>query len=87
MKKLQVFGIGCPRCSQLAINAERAAQSLDIPCEIEKVTDVKEIARAGVLLTPALGIDGEVMVTGSVPGVEAIKRMLQPEADAAQEQG
>ncbi|MHC4305376.1 MAG: thioredoxin family protein [Planctomycetota bacterium] len=87
MRKLQVFGIGCPKCKQLATNAQQAAQTLDIPYELEKVTDVKEIARAGVIVTPALAVDGEVRTTGTVPGVEAIKRMLQQDSDATPERG
>ncbi|MHC4785331.1 MAG: thioredoxin family protein [Planctomycetota bacterium] len=85
MRKLQVFGIGCPKCKQLATNVERAAEALNIPYELEKVTDVREIARAGVMVTPALGIDGAVTATGSVPGVEDIKRMLEPQTQPKRE--
>jgi small redox-active disulfide protein 2 len=81
--KLQVFGIGCPKCRQLVANAVQAAQDLDVPYEIEKVTDFREIARAGVMVTPALAVNGEVRVTGKVPGVEEIKRMLDQQTESA----
>ena len=76
MKKIQVLGTGCPKCKKLAENAEAAARQLDIEYEIEKVTKVSEIMKFGVMMTPALAVDGEVKVAGKVPGVEAIKPML-----------
>lgn len=77
MKKLQVLGTGCPKCKRLAENAEAAAKDAGIEYEIEKVTDVKDIMEFGVMLTPALAVDGEVKVVGKVPGVEEIKKMLE----------
>ena len=74
--KIQILGTGCPKCKKLAENAEAAAKALGVDCEIEKVTDVKEIIKFGVMMTPALAVDGEVKVAGKVPGVEEIKAML-----------
>ena len=74
--KIQILGTGCPKCKKLAENAEAAAKALGIDCEIEKVTDVKEIIKFGVMMTPALAVDGQVKVAGKVPGVEEIKGML-----------
>ncbi len=76
MKKLQVLGTGCPKCRGLAQNAEAAATQLGIEFEIEKVTDLREIMRFGVMMTPALAVDGVVQVMGKVPSVEEIKAML-----------
>lgn len=76
MKKIQVLGTGCPKCKKLAENAEAAARQLGIDYEIEKVTKVSEIMKFGVMMTPALAVDGEVKVAGKVPGVEDIKPML-----------
>lgn len=76
MKKIQILGTGCPKCKKLAENAESAAQSLGIEYEIEKVTDINEIMEFGVMMTPALAVDGEVKVAGKVPDTEAIKDML-----------
>ena len=76
MKKLQILGTGCPRCKKLAENAEAAAKALGIEYTIEKVTDINEIMAFGVMMTPALVVDGEVKVVGKVPDVEAVKGML-----------
>ena len=76
MKKIQILGTGCPKCKKLAENAELAAQAAGIEYELEKVTDINEIMKFGVMMTPALAVDGEVKVVGKVPAPEAIKDML-----------
>jgi small redox-active disulfide protein 2 len=76
MKKLQILGTGCPKCKKLAENAETAARSLGIEYEIKKVTDINEIMKFGVMLTPALAVDGQVKVVGKVPSPDQIKKML-----------
>ena len=76
MKKIQILGTGCPKCKKLAESAEAAARALGIEYTIEKVTDINEIMEFGVMMTPALVIDGEVKVAGKVPDPEAIKAML-----------
>ena len=76
MKKLQILGTGCPKCAKLAENAEAAAKAAGIEYTIEKVTDINEIVRFGVMMTPALAVDGEVKVVGKVPEPEAIRDML-----------
>jgi small redox-active disulfide protein 2 len=77
MKKLQVLGTGCPRCRKLAENAAAAADVLGIEYELVRVTGVGEIAKTGVMMTPALIVDGEVRVVGKVPDAAAIKDLLQ----------
>jgi small redox-active disulfide protein 2 len=74
--KLQILGTGCPKCKKLTENAEAAAQALGADCQIEKVTDVNEIMKYGVMLTPALAVDGQVKVAGKVSSVEEIKKLL-----------
>ena len=76
MKKLQVLGTGCPKCKKLAENAEAAAKALGIEYTLEKVTDINEIMKFGVMMTPALVVDGVVKVVGKVPSAEAIRAML-----------
>ena len=76
MKKIQILGTGCAKCEKLAKNAEDAAKAVGIDCEIEKVTDIKEIMNFGVMMTPALVVDGEVKVSGKVPSVEEVKKLL-----------
>lgn len=77
MKKLQILGTGCPKCKKLAENTETAAKALGIEYTIEKVTDINAIMQFGVMMTPALAVDGAVKVVGKVPEPEAIKAMLQ----------
>ncbi len=74
--KLQILGTGCPKCKKLTENAEAAAKALELDCEIEKVTDINEIVKFGVMMTPALAIDGQVKVVGKVPGPDEIQQML-----------
>ena len=76
MKKIQILGPGCPKCKKLAEIAETAARELGIDCEMEKVTDINSIMGFGVMITPALVVDGHVKVSGKVPKVEEIKKML-----------
>jgi len=76
VKKLQILGTGCPKCRKLAENVEAAAKALGIEYELEKVTDINEIMAFGVMMTPALAVDGEVKVVGKVPQPEAIRAML-----------
>lgn len=77
MKKIQVLGTGCPKCKKLAENAETAAREMGIACSLEKVTSINDIMKFGVMLTPALAVDGVVKVAGKVPGVEDIKTLLK----------
>ena len=76
MKKLQILGTGCPKCKKLAENAEAAAKALGIQYELEKVTDINEIMKFGVMMTPALAVDGQVKVVGKAPGPDEIKPLL-----------
>ena len=76
MKKLQILGTGCPKCKKLSENAEAAAKAMGIEYTIEKVTDINEIMKFGVMLTPALVVDGVVKVVGKAPDPEAIKSLL-----------
>lgn len=77
MKKVQVLGTGCPKCRKLAETAEAAAQALGIEYQLDKVTDINAIIALGVIITPALVVDGDVKVSGKVPSVEEVKSMLQ----------
>jgi small redox-active disulfide protein 2 len=73
---LKVYGSGCAKCNLLAEHAEAAAQSLGIDYEIEKVTDINKIIDAGVIRTPALAVNDEIVVVGSVPSAEKLKKYL-----------
>ncbi|NIP24632.1 MAG: thioredoxin family protein [Phycisphaerae bacterium] len=76
MKKLQILGPGCPKCKMLAELTETAAKDLGIEYEIEKVQDINEIMKFGVMMTPALAVDGKVKAVGKVPSPDEIKKML-----------
>jgi len=76
MKKIQVLGTVCPKCKKLAENTEAAAKELGIEYEIEKVTDINKIMEFGVMMTPALAVDGQVKVVGKVPNMDQIKSYI-----------
>jgi len=76
MRKIQVLGPGCPKCTRLAEAAEAAAKAARIDYQLEKVTDINAITAFGVMMTPALVIDGEVKVVGKVPSEDEIKALL-----------
>ncbi|MFN3409072.1 MAG: thioredoxin family protein [Limisphaerales bacterium] len=76
--KLQILGTGCAKCNALAQATEQAAQSLGVPYELEKITDLNRIMSFGVMMTPALVVDGQVKVVGKVPNVTELKTLLQP---------
>lgn len=76
MKKLQILGTGCPKCKKLAEVTEQVAKTLGIEYELTKVTDITEIMQFGIMMTPALVVDGEVKVTGRVPRPDEIKAMI-----------
>lgn len=75
--KIQVLGTGCAKCKLLAEQTERAVQELGLDIKVEKVTGINEILDFGVMMTPALAIDGEVKVAGKVPAIEELKDMLK----------
>lgn len=76
MKKIQILGTGCPKCNKLAANAEKAVKEAGIECEIEKVTDINDIMNFGVMVTPALAVDGDVKLVGKVAKPEEIKKLI-----------
>ena len=77
MRKIQILGTGCPKCKKLAENAEAAAKKLGIEYELEKVTDINEIMKFGVMMTPALAVDGQVKVIGKVLSSEEIEDIIK----------
>ena len=74
--KIQILGTGCPKCKALAESAEAAAEGAGVEYELEKITDINDIMKFGVMMTPALVIDGEVKVVGKVPSAEEIEKMF-----------
>jgi len=76
MKKILVLGTGCPKCEKLKKEVEEVARSLGIEYQLEKISDISEILKYGVMSSPALVVDGEVKVVGKVPSANELQKML-----------
>jgi len=76
MKKIQILGTGCAKCEKLTELAKQAADSMNLEYELEKVKDIQKIVEFGIMMTPALAVDGQVKVAGKIPSVEEIKKYL-----------
>jgi small redox-active disulfide protein 2 len=74
--RIQILGTGCTRCKTLTANAEQAVRDLGLRAEVEKVTEIKDIMKFQILMTPGLVIDGKVKSAGRVPSPEEIRQML-----------
>jgi len=75
--RIEVLGTGCPKCKATVVNAQKAVAELGIQVEVVKVEDLMEIASRGVMMTPAVVIDGQIKAVGKVPTVAEIKKWLQ----------
>jgi len=75
--KIEILGTGCPKCKKLAELVEKAVSELGVEVEVTKVTNINDIMNYGVMMTPALAIDGEVKSTGKIPSIEEIKNWLK----------
>ena len=76
MKKIEILGTGCPKCKKLYEQTRAAAAELSLECRIDKVEDIQKITAYGVMMTPALVVDGEVRSVGKVPSLEDIRAMI-----------
>ena len=74
--KIEILGVGCPKCKQLTANAEAAVRELNVNAEIVKITDIGKITEYGVMMTPALAIDGTVVSVGKVLSKDEIKKII-----------
>lgn len=75
--KIEILGTGCAKCKSLAKNVEKAVLETGVKAEIAKVDNIQEIMNRGVMMTPALYIDGESKMVGRTATVEEIKKMLK----------
>ena len=75
--KIEVLGSGCPKCKQLAANAEQALKEAGKKGTVEKITDINKIIEAGVIQTPVLRIDEKIVFQGEIPTIEQIKKALK----------
>ncbi len=74
--KLQILGTGCPKCKMLFENAETAVKELGIQAEVSKVDKIQDIVKMGVMITPAIAVDGQVKSCGKVLSSDDIKKLL-----------
>ena len=75
--EIKVLGTGCPKCRKVYANAQRAIADLGIAVKLEKVEAIDEILRYGVMMTPAVVINGRVRASGRIPSMEELKKWLQ----------
>jgi len=75
--KIEILGMGCPKCKKTAANVEQAVRELGIEAEIVKVEKIDEIMKYGVMMMPALVIDNEVKCAGKIPAVDEIKKWIK----------
>ncbi len=75
--KIEILGPGCPKCKKLFENAEKAVKELSVHADVVKVEDIQKILNAGVMMTPALTVDGVVKSTGKVLSVDELKKIFQ----------
>jgi small redox-active disulfide protein 2 len=84
MITLQILGTGCAKCHTLARFTEQAAQELGLDYELEKITDLDQIMALGVMMTPALAVNGAVKVVGKIPSLAELKKILGEDAKPAE---
>ena len=80
MKDIKVLGSGCANCIKLLKRTRQAIDELQLDSDVTKVTDLMQIASYGVMMTPALVVDGQTVVSGKVPSVDEIKALLAQKA-------
>ncbi len=81
--KIQVAGPGCPRCQMTEKNVVNACAELNLPADISHVTDRKQIQELGVWTTPAVLVDGKIVVSGRIPSVPELEKILAEAGTAA----
>ena len=74
--KIEILGVGCPKCKQLTANTEAAVKELNIAAEISKVIDIDRITEYGVMMIPALVVDGKVISSGKVLSKDEVKKLI-----------
>lgn len=74
--KFTIYGSGCAKCNQLTANVEEAAKAKGLDYEVEKITDTSAIIDAGIMRTPALAVDDEIVLEGKVASTKELERLL-----------
>lgn len=75
--KIEIFGTGCAKCKRLEKHVQKAVKELKIRADIKKVEDITEIMNRGVMMTPALAIDGKIVFAGKTSDIDEIKELIK----------
>ena len=81
MMKIQIFGSGCEKCTKLYDAVQKVVQQHELKASVEKVSNIDEITAAGVMMTPAVGIDGKIVSSGKVLAESDVLRLIAPDHD------
>jgi len=76
MYKIEILGTGCAKCNKLEELAKKAADEMGLEYDLMKVKEIEKIMKYGVMVTPALVVDGVVKVAGKIPSLDDIKKMI-----------
>ncbi|MFA5310954.1 MAG: thioredoxin family protein [Candidatus Omnitrophota bacterium] len=74
--RIEILGAGCPKCKQLTANAQEAVKELNVQAEVVKVTDIDKIIEYGVMMTPALAVDGIIVSAGKVLSKDEMRKII-----------
>jgi len=75
--KIEIFGSGCPRCKQTEKIMKKAVEELGSDAKVDKVTDMMAIMEKGIVSTPAVAIDGKIVLSGKIPSIDEAKRLIK----------
>ncbi|HDP79022.1 MAG TPA: thioredoxin family protein [Mesotoga infera] len=75
--KIEIFGSGCPRCKQTEKIMKMAVEEMDSDAVVEKVTDMMAIMEKGIVSTPAVAVDGKIVLSGKIPSLDEAKRLIK----------
>jgi len=75
--KIEIFGSGCPRCKQTEKIMKMAVEEMGSDAMVEKVTDMMAIMEKGIVSTPAVAIDGKIVLSGKIPSLDEAKRLIK----------
>lgn len=80
--RIEVFGTGCPKCNMLEVNVRKALSELNLKADVVKISSIDEMVERGLMSTPALAIEGEVIVAGRVPSVGELREIIKTKVSA-----
>jgi small redox-active disulfide protein 2 len=75
--KIEVFGTGCPKCRMVEANVKKALETTSLIADVVKVTDIDEMVERGLMSTPGLAIDGELVSAGRIPSVDEVIQLIR----------